>query len=307
MLRILLTALCAISLSGCATLFGPPTLPKSLGESDSGFGYVPLDALAVEPQGGCATSPHFGPLLPDLPDLSVRFAVGSFDANGGLAFGPAKVTAAGSAYRVVLDYVNVDVIPVEFRLRKMIAKGDGAAVPVQVSQPIPDGWRVLYYEAKIIGETRLTEQADEALKAASYEQVVIPVYVGIGMRLSADIRALKGGLTLTSLSGIGADAQANRISGTLTVQTLGINGKSVATALPLPSKLDQTTVENGILAIGSSRAFLYGSPSSPGDVTTTPRIVGLYTPVGSDPDLINAIYSELSRKPPVWKRPCHPA
>jgi hypothetical protein len=33
-------------------------------------------------------------------------------------------------------------------------------------------------------------------------------------------------------------------------------------------------------------------------------VVGLYSPVGSDPRLINAIYSELSRERPPWQHPC---
>jgi hypothetical protein len=135
----------------------------------------------------------------------------------------------------------------------------------------------------------------------SFEEVTIPIYVGIGMRLSADVRARKAGIALASLGSIAAAAQANSLSGTLTVQTLGVSGKGVATALPLPSKLDQTTVENGILALGSSRALIY---SAAGDVRTSARVVGVYSPVGSAPGLIAAIYSELAKKKPEFPRTC---
>ena len=122
------------------------------------------------------------------------------------------------------------------------------------------------------------------------------------MRLAADIRALKSGIALTSLGAIAAEAEASALSGTLTVQTLGISGKSIATTLPLPSKLDQTTVENGIMALATARAIIY---SDDGDVYTVPRVVGLYSPVGSDPRLINAIYSELARSNAWWwERSC---
>lgn len=318
----------AVFASGCNSLLAgksePLLLPHTLGEHASGYGYVPLDGLAIEPtlqdesckpwrksvsnpsfrstprdlQGDRAGQDPYRPLLASLPDISVRFAVASFDASGGLTFGPSQITAQGHVYRAILDYVNVDAIPVTFRIS---AFKDG--VPINLKDA-PKNLGVSY-DAKAIAldeePTRSTEETGEF--------VTIPVYVGIGMRLSADITALQGGVPLISLGAIGLEAQANRLTGTLTVQTIGITGQSIATSLPLPSKLDQTTIENGILAVGSSRAVVYrldGEDAAPaiGSTVTTPRVVGLYSPIGSSPALINAIYSELSRQRPLWARPC---
>jgi hypothetical protein len=293
-------------------------LPTTLGEAASGFGYVPLDGLAIAELHDAATC--FGkddkgaevtyatrPLLQALPDISVRFAVASFSAEGALSFGPAKVTQKGGTYRAVLDYVNVDALPVVFFMRKLVRSKDGKRAFAKMLTPVQQGEEVVSYEVRI-RQLEITKQdsvAQQALETGDqFDQVTVPVYVGIGMRLSADIRALKSGISLTSLGALAAEAQANALSGTLTVQTLGITGKAIATALPLPSKLDQTTVENGILALGSSRAVIYTAGTPNGDVITTPRVVGLYSPVGSDPRLINVIYSELSRNKPYWVRSC---
>ena len=93
-----------------------------MGEQYSGYGYIPLDGLSVREISDSATC--FGeadgkkvewarrPLLESLPDISVRFAVGELSARGGLAFGPVKITAEGGDYRAVLDYVNVDAVPI---------------------------------------------------------------------------------------------------------------------------------------------------------------------------------------------------
>jgi hypothetical protein len=217
-----------------------------------------------------------------------------------------------------LDYVNVDALPVDFYIRKYVrervtgpsgASGDSVRAH-NILTPVAPSAEVVGYEAvipDITGDSVRRNSQIALLLGSRYDLVTIPIYIGIGMRLSADIRALKGGIKLTSLGGIAADAEASSVSGTLTVQTLGITGKAIATALPLPSKLDQTTVENGILALGSSRAAIYGNSGPNGDVVTTPRVVGLYSPVGSDPRLINAIYSELSRAQPVWRHPCDPS
>jgi hypothetical protein len=207
-----------------------------------------------------------------------------------------------------LDYVNVESIPVGFYLKKLVVNATGDSTYRPLIQSVASHERIAGYEARI--RPLLFTAADTAqhqrILNDNFEEVTIPVYVGIGMRLSADVRALKAGIALTSLGAIGAEAEANTLSGTLTVQTLGITGKSIATSLPLPSKLDQTTVENGILALGSSRALVYSAGTTPGDVTTTARVVGLYTPVGSNPSLINAIYSELSRNPTPFMRSCIP-
>jgi hypothetical protein len=290
-----------------------------MGERASGFGYIPLDGLTVATQldfrtcfgdEGKRNSQPPRPLLEALPDVSVRFAVASFDANGALTFGPAKVTAAGQTYRAVLDYVNVDALPFEFLLRKNVRTKDGAIVWVGIGERVRPGDEIMSYEARWVQPYLAPADVKSVRDSATslrFEQVTIPVYVGIGMRLSADILARRAGINLTSLGGIAAEAQVNAVSGTLTVQTLGISGKSIATALPLPSKLDQTTVENGILALGSSRALIYNTAAVGGDVITTPRVVGMYSPVGTDPRLINAIYSELARITPnarVWSYPC---
>lgn len=309
-----------LCLGGCTTVGGalspslsPAGLPKTPGEIASNYGYVPLDPLAIyvdkaEDGSRCESLP----LLEVLPDIAVRFAVAEVDASGGLNFGPSKTTVQGHTYRAVLDYVNVDAIPIDFMVRKQIADAVMDPKWTKVSAPVPLGYKVSGYEAHYLA--RSGSEIDPASlprikigEADSYERVTIPVYVGIGLRLSADIRANKGDITLSGLGAIGAQAEAKNLSGTMTVQTLGVTGKSIAVALPLPSKLDQTTIESGILAIGGSRAILYTAASSTqasDKVTAQPRIVGLYSPIGSDPRLINAVYSELSRAKPYWEHPC---
>jgi hypothetical protein len=312
------------TLLGCAVISRGPGLPATLGEQSSGFGYVPLDGLASTesadiacPKGdSVAIRKAMRPLLEILPDISVRFAVASFAADGALSFGPAKITSEGHTYRAVLDYVNVDAIPVDFYVKKTVTSWDPVIKKrkqetLGIFQAPSPGDTIVGYEARIRGNllTKTDSAKHENLLSKAeggggFDEVTIPIYIGIGMRLSADIRALKSGVALTSLGAIAGAAQANALSGTLTVQTIGVTGKSIATALPLPSKLDQTTVENGILALGSSRALIYNAGSAQSDVVTTARVVGLYSPVGSDPALINTIYSELSRNGPPLNRPC---
>jgi hypothetical protein len=160
------------------------------------------------------------------------------------------------------------------------------------------------YLGTLIGVDTESDNFQDKVLKSGYTLVAIPIYIGVGMRLTAEVRALQGGIALSSLSSIGVDAEAKSLTGTLTVQTIGLNGKPIATTLPLPSKLDQTTIENGILAIGTDRSQIYSAASTDTDGLPTPRIVGLYSGIGTNPRLINQLYSELSRQRPTWYRPC---
>lgn len=312
MRQLLACILFVVATSACSAAVRPPA---TMGEETSGFGYVPLDGLGIVQgydlftcfEGQDRNNPRVGEwrsLLDALPDVSVRFAVASVDAGGALSFGPAKVTTKGNAYRAVLDYVNVDAVPVPFYVRKAVRPRSGGSVEYRgLLAGIHSSEEVVSYEAHVYYGSP-SDQMPVEWRRQGYDPITVPVYVGIGMRLTADIRALKGNVALSSLGAIGAEAEANALTGTLTVQTLGVTGSSVATSLPLPSRLDQTTIENGILALGSSRALIYGEES--GNVSKTARIVGLYSPVQPDPRLINVLYSQLASNRPSWFRPCGP-
>ena len=305
---ILATTSITLMLPACSsTMLG---LPKTPGEVASNYGYVPLDPLAIdqlEDADSCKelkeNTRQFVPVLDALPDLAVRFAVADVDATGGLTFGPSKLTSEGGTYRAVLDYVNVDAVPVVFYVGQVI--GSAGSTTSEIKGPnyrtrSDLGEYLIEWRVRVLGPGE-TQDADLS------HLVTVPVYIGVGLRLSADIRSLKGNISLSGLGVIGAQAEASNLSGTLTVQTLGVNGAALAMALPLPNKLDQTTIEAGILAIGTSRAMLYtsGVSGTAGEkIVVTPRIVGLYSPIRSDPGFINAIYAELSRVRPQWLRPC---
>lgn len=129
-------------------------------------------------------------------------------------------------------------------------------------------------------------------------QINIPVYVGVGLRVSANVYVSTAGANISGIGLIGAEAEANKLKGSLVVQTLGVNGKSVAAALPIQSELNRTTAENAILAVASIKALLHS------DVKPAPRVVGFYLPLAGGKSMVNAIISALSREPLTWERPC---
>ncbi len=293
--------------TGCQLL--TPKVPESLGEQKTSYSYIPLDPLPVKTRPGTSckedkdVKPNFKDLLDSLPDQAVRIAVGQYDASGTLVYGPVKVGTAGRSYQIVLDYISVDAanVPVYVeRLRTSPAPGSAPEVSV--------------YDDSITEKTqyRVREDPESELffswiapvnKAPKHtpkgEKVIIPVYLGVGLRLTASVTVTKGTANLSSLGAIAADAEAGKITGSLVVQTLGVTGKSVATTLPLPSELNQTTIQNAILSLGSIKAVLYDSTTQ-----VSPRVVGIYNPIGGGQQVVNGIISILARNPILWSRPC---
>lgn len=174
------------------------------------------------------------------------------------------------------------------------APGDGAAddtgdVPTDVGT---DEGRAEQPETTDEGGPATTEERPG-------EKVIVPVYVGVGLRMTASIKSKRAGVSLSGLTALAAEAEAGNISGSLVVQTLGITGKPVSAALPLPSELNQTTVQNAIMAIGTIKATL----DEP-DVRLSPRVVGIYNPIGGGQQVVSGIISTLATERIVWNRPC---
>jgi len=95
-----------LPLGGCSALLPRNTatdLPKSIGEDEASYSYIPLDPLPVLFNRASKCS-----ILDALPDEAVRIAVGTYDATGSLSYGPGKVGLENHTYQVVLDYIDVD-------------------------------------------------------------------------------------------------------------------------------------------------------------------------------------------------------
>ncbi|NNG41607.1 hypothetical protein HJP15_01400 [Pseudoalteromonas sp. NEC-BIFX-2020_002] len=280
------------------------------------------------------------PVLRDLrhafPDQTVRLAVAEFTANGGLSFGPSTVGFEGKSYQVIIDYANTDTVKGSFLVKREISGqipeikwwGGKYTLPkyetykqVKLFEDIP--MRVIskysvepnptvslfnkppiqFVENKSseLNQKVVKQRIDQAEKLLmkGYEVVNLPVYVGVGLRLTATINVLNGKVNLSGLPAIAAEAQSGNLTGTLVVQTLGATGELVSANLPLPSELNRTTVQNSILSLGSIKALLYDDK-----MHITPRVIGIYNPIGGGQSFVNGIISALASERLTWYRPC---
>jgi hypothetical protein len=246
-----------LALGGCATQF---PVPDTLGDPKNAgnYGYHPLDPLPVN------LTVDKTKVLDAMPDETIRIAVGTVSVDGGITFGPAKIGAEGKNYVVVLDYIKFGTD--SFAVALSGEKGNRVATLVKAS---------------------------DAPKA----NAVVPVYIGVGLRLTANIYVKKGSVDLGSLFALGVAAKAEKVSGTLVIQTLGVSGPEISGLIPMPGEISESTIQNAILALASIKAKMYDTKT-----LITPRVVGVYNNLGGGEATINGFISSLLEQPIPFPR-----
>jgi hypothetical protein len=244
---------------GCASV-NPITLGDQTNAKE--YGYHPLDPLPVEIKyNGDSTDPKRPRLMSALPDETMRLAIGEVLGEGGISYATAKTGYKGRDYVVTLDYI------------KFTTK----SIPVTVVGKLPNNDNIPAYKIVAQGTPDVTS--------------LVPVYVGVGLRLTASITVNEGTVDLGNLFGIGAAASAKKISGTLVVQSLGISGENISAALPMPAEINSTTIQNAILALGTIKSKLYEEKT-----IIIPRVVGIYNNLGGGSKTINNFISMLLKE-----------
>jgi hypothetical protein len=300
-------ALIGVPVSGCANFFeavrATPahTTAESIGEAESGYTYIPIDPFPVDiiQEKSCPKPTLNGPtnLLSSLPDNAVRMLVERFDKTGNVTYGASKAGLKDESYRVTVDYINADTINVPVTIEKSMRRiKDNSYYPIDLftsslKEFIPGTERYRVSRIANFASTKSTLPPEQIFN--------IPVYVGVGLRVSSFVFVTGASANISGIGIIGAEAEAEKLKGSLVVQTLGVNGKSVAAALPIQSELNRTTAQNAIVAVGSIKALLYAD-----ETVKSPRVVGLYLPFPGGKPLVNALISELSKQAVEWPAPC---
>jgi len=321
-------------MSGCAAF--KPVTPKTLAEKFTSYSYIPFDPLPVQTLlGGSCTLDNaekeirsidkvkIRPLRNSFPDQTVRLAVAEFQADGSLTFGPATVGFEGQTYQVIIDYMNTDTTRGSFLVKRTVTgqttqsnifgfstvyKDYKKGRVVGLFEEVPSGVITSYDVKPNLKSTLFSDKEimcnninNELINVQNgeYDIINLPVYVGVGLRLTATIRVLKGTVNLSGLPQIAAEAQAGKLSGTLVVQTLGATGELVSANLPLPNELNRTTVQTSIQALGAIKALLPDKK-----MKITPRVIGIYNPIGGGQSFVNGVISALSSKRLSWYQPC---
>lgn len=195
-------------------------------------------------------------LLRDLDTETVRIAVNTLDSNADASAGVVSTSVKGKSYVLIVDYIKY----------------------FSCSQRIVTNYTCVDRRGKKKGVAGTVNRSFES---------TVPIYIGIGLRIRAEFKALQGGLNISGLPALAIAANANGIAGRLTVQTLGITGQEVTNLLPLLSDISVASIQSAVQAVGAIKAKIYEDST-----TVYPKIIGFESP-GTDPDLVGAITKEL--------------
>ena len=228
-----------------------------------------------------------------MPDNAVRVAIRDFNSSGTFSISTNEIGTSGNSYQVIIDYMNSDVANEDV----MIARYDknGEQISLNDGNHEDSSYR--------ISPVFLIDRGESKIDASNQftEQYSIPIFVGAGLRMTADVTVLEGNVNLNSLGAIGLAAEAGKVEGSMVVQTLGLSSQQVAGLLPLPSELNTTTIQNAIVALGAIKAIIHDD-----DTIFTPRVLGFYQSYNiSNPRIVNAMVSSMAETRPTWWRKCH--
>lgn len=223
-------------------------------------GYQPIDPISVDQSTVTNDS-----IIEYFPNEATRIAVGKVTRNGSLSFGSNGITHKGESYTVIIDYIKYHTTSIP-ALYSFAQKYDADKIYRS------ERFKTMFGQINNDKKLKSGEVVDSIFSENLNDQKIkIPVYVGVGLRIQANIVVLKDSLNinLASLYNLGLAASQNQINGTLIVQTLGISGKQISSAIPIPDKINESTIQNAITSLATIKSKLYDS-----ETNIKPQIVG---------------------------------
>ena len=94
--------------------------------------------------------------------------------------------------------------------------------------------------------------------------------VGVGLRVVASIQTKKKGINLGDLFAIGFAASRNEVSGSLSVNIIGIESQEITSLLPMPSEISSSSIQNAMQALATIKSKIYD-----GEVEIRPQIISI--------------------------------
>lgn len=243
-----------------------PSLPRTSSEMANGSVYIPLSPkpVVLTPAGYKSED-----VLNALPNLTMRVSTGITDNTTSLSYGAGAVGQEGHSYTVIVDYLmyTTAYLPTCYTWSDQSDKGKFVA-----GETMETLWTVAG-RVEDRTDTRapgIKSPGGAGLRNSSTSiQMRIPVYLGVGLRIQANVLVVKGKVQL-SLFGLGTAAEAGHVSGALVFQTLGISGSAISPLIPLPADINQGSIQAAMQALAAIKAKLY----DPTGVNVDLQVVG---------------------------------
>lgn len=176
-----------------------------------------------------------------------RFSLIQFDAEGNMTAGLFSGNTTIATATVANDYLKYRTYPVplvlsEEKVAQAERKRNNRKTDLKVTARTPEEW------------AGLTEDV-RARERVVFEGSV-PVYVGVGVRILAEINNISGNVNFSSLPAISASATATGARGTISVGAMGITGDAIGLMIQQPVALNDATVQSALQSVGAIKAGL---------------------------------------------------
>ena len=240
-------------------------------------GYQPIDPITIDD-----SEVKIDSMIYYFPNEATRVAIGKIDRNGSLSFGTNTIGRKGESYTIIIDYIKYHTtsIPARYTYAQDYSE-ENTLVDESLETIFGSIANSKKYKSSLVQQDSLQSQN------RNKQEVKIPVYVGVGLRIQANILVIKDSLNINlgSLYNLGVAASQNEINGTLIIQTLGISGQQISSAIPIPDKISESTIQNAITSLATIKSKLYDK-----DTSIKPQVVGfgLSFNINGAKDLIEA-------------------
>lgn len=203
------------------------------------------------------------------------------------------VTTQQGDNATVLGYRPIEPLPVDEvtyfdkKEGRIVRKNWGALTHNQTMALLPNqtaevsvrkesyGGKLSYMPASISGEAGSYAVTLDYMKYRVEELLDDKQYlgdgrVGIGLRIKATVKTTKANLNLGGLLGLGLEASLNNLSGSISVNVMGMDAASITDLLPITATIDQTSIQNTLQALAAVKAKMW-EPNT----TITPQLLSV--------------------------------
>ncbi|UTA68487.1 hypothetical protein [Emticicia sp. 21SJ11W-3] len=224
----------------CFIFFGCGALKNNKGLRTQGdpqdaqsYGYQPIDPLPVQffHTNGITGLPTIidinqvpernEKVLQTLHDETMRLAIRELDGKFNGSFSSAKLGYENRTYEIILDYIKFDTKSLLVKITKENKNNEDKPRSKSRKKGYTDSNDFIGLDY-IIGSkpnhNRDEEESSELqARPANTDvttSVIVPVYVGVGLRFSATVKVNKGNVDLGNLFALGLAGEANKVTGT---------------------------------------------------------------------------------------------
>lgn len=81
--------------------------------------------------------------------------------------------------------------------------------------------------------------------------------IGVSVRMIARVNTKKAGVNLADLFGIGVQASASKVTGSLEVRTSGINSLKINEIIPVTTDLSPSSISNALQSVATIKSHIY--------------------------------------------------